>query len=89
MALSMRYHKERRFGDLLSRISADVNTLLQTVQQVLRDFVQERTNIFGRPPVRADDVKLAHPHIANVGLGVEAIGGATGDEAPVVAQTTH
>ncbi len=41
VGLSMRYHQQRSFGDLLSRISADVNTLLQTVQQVLREFVQE------------------------------------------------
>ncbi len=44
--LSMRYHQQRRFGDLLSRISADVGVVLQTVQQLLRDFVQEPASVF-------------------------------------------
>ena len=41
VVLSMRYHSQRKFGDLLSAISADVNKTLQVVTSVLRDLVQE------------------------------------------------
>ena len=40
LSLSMRYHGERRFGDLLSRISSDVNTTLGSVNVMLKDCVQ-------------------------------------------------
>ena len=41
MGLSMRYHGQRRFGDLLSRISADVNVTLNVVEVILRRLIQE------------------------------------------------
>lgn len=41
MGLSMRYHAGRQFGDLLSRISSDVQRTTQSVQLVLKDLVQE------------------------------------------------
>ncbi|MFT5283877.1 MAG: subfamily B ATP-binding cassette protein MsbA [Planctomycetota bacterium] len=41
MELSIGYHRRRKFGDLLSRISADVERLLGAVQNLLRDFVQK------------------------------------------------
>ena len=41
VALSMRYHGQRRFGDLLSRISADVNKTLTIVNLCLRDLIQQ------------------------------------------------
>jgi ABC-type multidrug transport system fused ATPase/permease subunit len=40
VGLSMRYHGERRFGDLLSRISSDVGTTLSAVNVVLKDVTQ-------------------------------------------------
>ncbi len=40
LGLSMRYHGERRFGDLLSRISSDVGTTLQSVNVVLKECTQ-------------------------------------------------
>jgi len=40
LGLSMRYHGERRFGDLLSRISNDVGTTLQSVNVILKDCTQ-------------------------------------------------
>ena len=40
LSLSMRYHGERRFGDLLSRISSDVNTTLGSVNVMLKDCTQ-------------------------------------------------
>ena len=40
LGLSMRYHGERRFGDLLSRISNDVSTTLQSVNVILKDCTQ-------------------------------------------------
>ncbi len=40
MGLSMRYHLQRHFGDLLSRISADVGMTTNAVQTGLRDLVQ-------------------------------------------------
>ncbi|MFT5051283.1 MAG: ABC-type multidrug transport system fused ATPase/permease subunit [Chlamydiales bacterium] len=41
MGLSLRYHGKRHFGDLLSRVSADVGTTLNVVNTALRDLVQE------------------------------------------------
>ncbi|HUR26564.1 MAG TPA: ABC transporter transmembrane domain-containing protein, partial [Planctomycetota bacterium] len=40
LSLSMRYHGERRFGDLLSRISSDVGTTLASVNILLKDCTQ-------------------------------------------------
>lgn len=39
--LPMRYHGERKFGDLLSRMSADVGLTLSVVNLALRDLIQE------------------------------------------------
>ena len=39
--LPMSYHGKRKFGDLLSRMSADVGLTLQVVNLALRDLVQE------------------------------------------------
>ena len=44
MSLSMGYHRARCFGDLLSRISADVEKLLGTIQNMLRDFIEKPAN---------------------------------------------
>lgn len=41
MDLSMRYHGDRKLGDVLSRISSDVQSTLNVVQLVLRDVVQQ------------------------------------------------
>ena len=41
MGLSMRYHGERKFGDLLSRISSDVTKTLNVVNLTLRDLLQQ------------------------------------------------
>lgn len=41
MSLSLGFHGRRRFGDLLSRISADVGQTLTVVNLFLRDLVQE------------------------------------------------
>lgn len=41
MGLSLGYHGRRHFGDLLSRVSADVGTTLNVVNTALRDLVQE------------------------------------------------
>ncbi len=41
MGLSMSYHGRRHFGDLLSRISNDVNTTLSVLNLSLKDLVQE------------------------------------------------
>ncbi|MBK7877682.1 MAG: ABC transporter ATP-binding protein [Planctomycetes bacterium] len=41
MGLSMAYHGRRHFGDLLSRISNDVNTTLSVLNLSLKDLVQE------------------------------------------------
>ncbi|MFT7542956.1 MAG: ABC-type multidrug transport system fused ATPase/permease subunit [Gammaproteobacteria bacterium] len=41
MGLSMRYHNQRRFGDLLSRLSSDVTSTLQAVNQFLKGMVLE------------------------------------------------
>jgi subfamily B ATP-binding cassette protein MsbA len=41
MGLSLRYHGRRELGDLMSRVSADVQTTLFSIDLVLRDMVQE------------------------------------------------
>jgi subfamily B ATP-binding cassette protein MsbA len=41
VGLSMRYHGERQFGDVLSRISSDVSQTLQSVNTTLRDLTQQ------------------------------------------------
>jgi ABC-type multidrug transport system fused ATPase/permease subunit len=41
MNLSLRYHNQRQFGDLLSRVSQDVATTLQAVQIGFKDMIQE------------------------------------------------
>ncbi|HPF14138.1 MAG: ABC transporter ATP-binding protein [Planctomycetes bacterium] len=41
MHLSLRYHGRRKFGDLLSRMSADVSKTLSVIDILLRDLVQE------------------------------------------------
>ncbi len=41
MGLSVRYHGERRFGDLLSRVSSDVTTTLHAVNEVFKGLLQE------------------------------------------------
>jgi len=41
MGLSMRYHGARRFGDLLSRVSSDVTTVLESVNVAMKGLVFE------------------------------------------------
>jgi len=41
MGLSVRYHGQRRFGDLLSRISADVQNTLSAIDVALKELIQE------------------------------------------------
>jgi ABC-type multidrug transport system fused ATPase/permease subunit len=41
MGLSLRYHEKRRFGDLLSRVSSDVTTILGAVSEGLRGLLLE------------------------------------------------
>jgi ABC-type multidrug transport system fused ATPase/permease subunit len=41
MGLSLRYHGRRELGDLMSRVTADVQTTLFSIDLVLRDMVQE------------------------------------------------
>ncbi|MEZ6004013.1 MAG: ABC transporter ATP-binding protein [Planctomycetota bacterium] len=41
MQLSLRYHGRRQFGDLLSRMSADVGKALSVINIILVDLVQE------------------------------------------------
>jgi len=41
MGLSMRYHGQRKFGDMLSRVSSDVGKAMTIANTVLRDLVQE------------------------------------------------
>ena len=41
MGLSMRYHSQRRFGDLLSRISNDVHVTLQVIDVFMKDIVEQ------------------------------------------------
>jgi ABC-type multidrug transport system fused ATPase/permease subunit len=47
MGLSMRYHNSRRFGDLLSRVSSDVTTVLESVNVALKGFVLEPLTALG------------------------------------------
>ena len=41
MRLSMRFHGQRHFGDLLSRVSGDVTATLNVVSTAMRDLIQE------------------------------------------------
>jgi len=41
MGLSLRYHGSRRFGDLLSRVSSDVTTVLEAVNLAMKGLVLE------------------------------------------------
>ena len=41
MRLSMRYHDSRHLGDLLGRVSGDVNTTLQVLNDAARNLIQE------------------------------------------------
>ena len=41
LSLSMRYHGERRFGDLLSRVSSDVTSTLGVVNILFKDLTRE------------------------------------------------
>ena len=41
IGLSLRYHSERRFGDLLSRITSDVGVTLHAVDVFFKDMVQQ------------------------------------------------
>lgn len=41
MGLSIRYHNDRRFGDLLSRVSTDVTITLRAVETSLKELLQE------------------------------------------------
>ncbi|MCZ6598471.1 MAG: ABC transporter ATP-binding protein [Planctomycetota bacterium] len=43
VGLSLRYHNQRQLGDLLSRISQDVNTMLQAVDVVFRSLITPLT----------------------------------------------
>jgi ABC-type multidrug transport system fused ATPase/permease subunit len=45
MGLSMRYHGERKFGDLLSRFSADVTKTLTVLNMTMRDLLQQPMRI--------------------------------------------
>ncbi|MEQ1893123.1 MAG: ABC transporter ATP-binding protein [Planctomycetota bacterium] len=47
MGLSMRYHNSRRFGDLLSRVSSDVTTVLESVNVALKGLVLEPLTALG------------------------------------------
>jgi subfamily B ATP-binding cassette protein MsbA len=71
LGLSMRYHGERRFGDLLSRISNDVSTTLMSVNVVLKDCTQLPLLVLGSllvafftAPVPTLSVLLVLPLIA-------------------------
>ena len=41
MSLSLRYHSQRKIGDVLSRVSSDVSTTLAVVNLSLKNLVQE------------------------------------------------
>jgi ABC-type multidrug transport system fused ATPase/permease subunit len=41
MNLSLRYHNQRQFGDLLSRVSSDVQTTLGAIQIAFKNLIQE------------------------------------------------
>lgn len=47
MNLSLRYHNQRKFGDLLSRIGADVGTTLEALNVAIKEFFQEPFLIVG------------------------------------------
>jgi len=47
LRLSLRYHGERRFGDLLSRVSSDVTTTLGVVNILFRDLTREPLLVLG------------------------------------------
>ena len=53
IGLSMRYHGERQFGDVLSRISSDVNQTLNSVNLTLKDLVQQPLQLVGALVVAA------------------------------------
>lgn len=53
IGLSMRYHGERQFGDVLSRISSDVTQTLQSVNMILKDLVQQPLMLAGSIVVAA------------------------------------
>jgi subfamily B ATP-binding cassette protein MsbA len=53
VGLSMRYHGERQFGDVLSRISSDVTQTLQSVNLILKDLVQQPLLLLGSLAVAA------------------------------------
>ncbi len=53
IGLSMRYHGERQFGDVLSRISSDVTQTLQSVNLILKDLVQQPLLLVGSLVVAA------------------------------------
>jgi len=45
MGLSLRYHSERRFGDLLSRITSDVGITLHAIDVFFKDMVMQPLNV--------------------------------------------
>lgn len=47
MGLSMRYHGERRFGDLLSRVASDVSHTLACINTSLKDVLQGPLLVLG------------------------------------------
>jgi ATP-binding cassette subfamily B protein len=47
IGLSLRYHGQRRFGDMLSRMSADVTQSLGVMNIVFRDLVQQPLMVLG------------------------------------------
>jgi ABC-type multidrug transport system fused ATPase/permease subunit len=47
MGLSMRYHGTRRFGDLLSRVSSDVTSVLEAVNVGLKGLILEPLTALG------------------------------------------
>ena len=51
------------------------------VELVAVDQSKERLDVLAHPAVRAQDLQLIGPDVADVGLGVEAGGGAAGEEA--------
>jgi ABC-type multidrug transport system fused ATPase/permease subunit len=53
IGLSMRYHGERQFGDVLSRISSDVAQTLQAVNLTLKDLAQQPLQLAGALAVAA------------------------------------
>jgi ABC-type multidrug transport system fused ATPase/permease subunit len=53
VGLSMRYHGERQFGDVLSSISSDVTQTLQSVNLILKDLLQQPFLLVGSLAVAA------------------------------------